>query len=192
MRAFLLATTFLVSSVAATPAWSQSWSGALPNMPGGSAVLSFEVPAISDLISWDFWMAYSPSVFETPDIVTLGTGAMITINPSGAPDPSHFPVPLPAGFEEASVSVIAADPHAGGALLTVGMKVLGAPQLGPTSVFTSFKYGTELDEEFTVNVAALNVTVVPEPSTWVTMLAGLGLIGLLAARRRSTVSGAGI
>jgi len=77
--------------------------------------------------------------------------------------------------------------HAGGALVAVQFQTKSTAALGPTTVFTHFIYGTSTSEEIALPQALLlsaAITPIPEPGTWILMLAGLALVGAAIARVR--------
>jgi hypothetical protein len=191
MRSILFALAMLGAGLS-SPAWSQSWSGALPAVQGEERTLTFEVANLGDLVAWNIYLAFSPLAFATPGIVPsiVLDPALDTFEagPALAPVASDFADPIPAGYLEIVVSASHVFPISGsGALLTAKFSALPAA-LGPTQVFSRFYYASDAGLEQNIDLAPLSTSIaaIPEPQAWAMMLAGLGLVGFCAARRRNT------
>ena len=55
------------------------------------------------------------------------------------------------------------------------------------SLTVSGTHAENIGTDYTFNIAAQNVAAVPEPETYAMLLAGLGLIGSIVRRRKTTV-----
>ena len=118
MRSILFALAMLGAGLS-SPAWSQSWSGALPAVQGEERTLTFEVANLGDLVAWNIYLAFSPLAFATPGIVPsiVLDPALDTFEagPALAPVASDFADPIPAGYLEIVVSASHVFPISGSA-----------------------------------------------------------------------------
>jgi hypothetical protein len=187
----------LASGLAASPAWSQNWSGSLPAVQNQELTLTFEVPSLDDLTAWNFYLAFSPSAFATPTItpsIALVPGSdFIDVGPPGAPFGPDFADPIPAGYQEIVVSASHLVPiSVSGPLFTAQFSALPTA-LGPTQVFSRFYYALDngidiVEQTIDLQPLSANITAVPEPHAWALMLCGVGALFGWAKRRRSAAA----
>ena len=113
-------------------------------------------------ISTDF---YGPSIPEV--------GMSMTLTANGAPVQSVASIPS--------------------ALTSFGTKVVYGYTFNNLTAGTQYSltvsgaHAENIGTDYTFNIAAQNVAAVPEPETYAMLLAGLGLIGSIVRRRKTTV-----
>ena len=98
------------------------------------------------------------------------------------------PLPVP-GSGQAIVSITGGGDAVSApdkSLLSVSFNVLSRPQSGQTTVSFERRPGAGFADTYFVPLTAgiVQVSAVPEPDQWMTMLLGIGLIGAMVARRR--------
>jgi hypothetical protein len=194
MRSILVAVAMVASGLAASPAWSQNWSGSLPAVQNQERTLTFEVPSLDDLTAWNLYLAFSPSAFATPTItpsIALVPGYdFVDVGPPGAPFGPDFADPIPPGYQEIVVSASHLLPiSVSGPLLTAQFSALPTA-LGPTQVFSRFYFALDSGAEQTVDLQPLSTSIgaIPEPRAWALMLCGVGALFGWATRRRSAAA----
>src|SRR4029077_19751710 len=142
---------------------------------GTATALSFMLP--NGLISITATEAGSDSVAapgvaqgSTGIIDLSGTIAGVPVSFSGFPTPNDE-IASGTGF---SVILNQQIPSTGG--ITTNAIAIVLKDFGPSDVTGNIDFGQ----------STASLTVVPEPATWVEMLAGFGAVGLLMARARTT------
>ncbi len=193
MRSIVVALVMLGAGLSSS-AWAQNWSGSLPAVQNQERTLTFEVPDLEQLVGWTFYLSYSPSFFSTP---TFSINPPFDLNAlvgpptddlfQAAPDGILNAGLAPIGFME--IAVLAGDipvDFGPGALFTTTFTATDG--MGETDVYARFTYSLDSGFEDTVDLPVLSTAIaaIPEADTWAMMLAGLGLIGFCAARRRNS------
>ena len=201
-----LASTLTLSALLAVPTASHaviftfnaSLSGAnevLPVVGGpgsGTAVLNYDDKGTSALT--DDTYNFSMSVFGLTGGTAAGTAASVFHIHGAANAVQNGPVLI--GLDNASLFSFF---NSGSTLLVGGSNVLA-----PTTLFSNGPYSnlsflsmlrsslayvnihTSLNPQGAVRGQLIEVTAVPEPSTYAMLLAGLGVVGLVARRRRTS------
>lgn len=194
MRSILLVGATVLSALAASPVWSQGWSGNLPAVQGQERTLTFEL-TLPDLVAWNLYLAYSP--FTSPSVGAFSTPAVnfdvpfeiATAGLPGAPLPEDFLESIPNGFQEIVVSASGADPvGVNGTLFSVTFSAPLSAQTGPTEVFSRFYYAPNVGDEQIIDLPVLstNIAAVPEPHAWALMVCGVvAVLGGVARRRKA-------
>jgi hypothetical protein len=189
MRPTRLALCLLSAALAGSPAFAQSWSGSLPAAQNQSSMLTFEVPALADLIGWNLYLAYSPAAFETPTFelsIALGDLDQAGQMAPTAPQAANFGQAVPSGhLQVVGFGTLVEAQSVAGSLLKVTF-VAKPTAIGSTDVFSRFEYALDSEFDGSSNLSPLNTTIaaVPEPRAWALLLAGMALVGGAAVRRR--------
>ena len=202
----VLASTLTLSALLAVPTASHaviftfnaSLSGAnevLPVVGGpgsGTAVLNYDDKGTSVLT--DDTYNFSMSVFGLTGGTATGTAASVFHIHGAANTVQNGPVVI--GLDNASLFSFF---NSGSTLLVGGSNVVA-----PTTLFSNGPYSnlsflsmlrsslayvnihTFLNPQGAVRGQLIEVTAVPEPSTYAMLLAGLGVVGLVARRRRAS------
>ena len=132
------------------------------------------------------------SVLTTDDSFSLTLGAF---DLSGIATGMHIHAPAPVGVSGPVVVNLANSPfmvlNSGGTLLIGGNNVLPPSSSFLTQLQAGLAYiniHTALNLGGEIRGQLIQVSVVPEPSTYTMLLAGLGLIGLMVRNRAKTVA----
>lgn len=98
---------------------------------------------------------------------------------------NKFTYTLTGGATKVTGSFADGTPTTGGATIRISGLTAGTYTLALTGDWTDFHDGGNPKDTFKLGVVSINsVTAVPEPESYAMLLAGLGLIGTIAVRRR--------
>ena len=196
-----IATLMLSFGSAAQAQWSQSFddvvngvSGTLAYLGSGNYLLNFTIgdgAVIGSLLT-----AVDIKDFRSYDSFTFTAGSSGWENPAGtsgiSAGPNGGPNAGPDGCNNGmgGFACIERDPGdpilvSSGDTFEFGFNVLGATGQNTDGIGAHVGMGfTQIDG--TGNVGIVSVTLVPEPEIYAMLLAGLGLMGFVANRRRQT------
>jgi len=196
MRQLITCIWIAICAAIGTPAVAQTWAPlGNPYQFVQSQTYSLDLmqPGFSNFEGADIFIQYSNLVYDS---IVLLPGAFSAILDIPAP---AAPLNLGGNRDEIKISIFPKNPITldgitvpAGALLGVQFKVKDNAPLGPTTANVNFSFQlvdpTDITAEPTpisgfVNVNA-NILAVPEPSAWMTMFTGLGLVGIALARSR--------